>query len=61
MIGGLGSAVADILSLNLPTPMRKIGVQDRFGQTGTVEYLRKEYGLTAENIVTQVHDILARK
>lgn len=61
VIGGLGSAVADFLSVNRPTPMRKIGVQDRFGQTGTVEYLRETYGLTVENIVAQVHDVLAKK
>lgn len=61
LVGGLGSAVADLLSEKLPTPMRKIGIQDRFGQTGTVDYLREQYGLTTENLIAQVHNILQRK
>lgn len=61
VIGGLGSAVADLLSEKLPTPVIKVGIQDRFGQTGTVDYLREQYGLTAENLIMQVHNILQRK
>lgn len=61
VIGGLGSAVADILSEKLPVPLCKVGVRDRFGQTGSVGYLRQEYGLTVENIIKQVHTVMARK
>lgn len=61
VIGGVGSAVADLLSEKLPTPMEKVGIQDRFGQTGTVDYLRKQYGLTVENLIEQVHNVLKRK
>lgn len=61
IIGGLGSAVADLLSEKLPTPVIRVGVQDRFGQTGTVDYLREQYGLTVENLVAQVHQVLRRK
>lgn len=61
VIGGLGSAVADLLSEKLPTPMIKVGVQDEFGQTGTVDYLREQYGLTVENLAAQVHQALQRK
>lgn len=61
IIGGLGSAVADLLSERLPTPMIKVGIQDRFGQTGTVDYLRKQYGLTVENLIAQVYHALQRK
>ena len=60
-IGGLGSAVTDLLSENLPTPVLKVGIQDCFGQTGTVDYLRNAYLLTPENIVAQVHNVLMRK
>ena len=61
VVGGLGSAVADLLSEKLPTPVIRVGIQDCFGQTGTVEYLRKQYGLTIENLVAQAHNILLRK
>lgn len=61
VIGGLGSAVADLLAEKLPAPMAKVGITDRFGQTGTADYLRKVYGLVPENIVAQVHSVLARK
>lgn len=58
IIGGLGSAVSEYLSENLPTLVVKIGVQDRFGQSGQPELLKKEYGLTAENIITTVEKLL---
>jgi transketolase len=48
--GGLGGAVAEFLAKNRPVPMRFIGVQDRFGQSGTPKELFKEYGLTADDI-----------
>lgn len=51
VIGGLGDAVADVLvQSDIPCKMRKIGVNDRFGQVGTQDFLQKEYGLTAQNI-----------
>ena len=61
VIGGLGSALADLLSEKLPTPMIRVGIQDRFGETGTVDYLREQYGLTVENLVAKVHQVLQRK
>lgn len=61
VIGGLGSAVAELLLEKLPVPMYRVGVRDRFGQTGTVDYLRKEYQLTAQDIATQIRAVLARK
>lgn len=48
---GLGSAVAEVLSEAYPTPIRFIGVKDRYGQVGTVDFLKQEYGLSAEHIV----------
>ena len=55
--GGLGSAVADVLVENYPVPMRKVGVQDRFGQVGTQDFLQKEYGLTAEKIIEKASEL----
>lgn len=50
IIGGLGSAVAEYLSEVHPSKVIRIGVNDRFGQSGKAEEVLKEYGLTAENI-----------
>ena len=50
LCGGLGSAVAEVLAENMPTPMAMIGIRDRFGQSGTPEDLIKEYHLTCDDI-----------
>lgn len=50
IIGGLGSAIAEYLSEVHPSKIIRIGVNDRFGQSGKAEEVLKEYGLTAENI-----------
>lgn len=59
--GGLGSAVADVVTENYPQIVRKIGVNDSFGQVGTIPYLKEQYGLTAENIVEKCKEILENK
>ncbi len=51
IIGGLGEAVCSLLSEKLPTPVRRIGVNDEFGHSGPAADLLKDFGLTAENIV----------
>ncbi|MBF0784032.1 transketolase family protein [Muribacter muris] len=51
---GLGSAVAEVLSEHYPTPLRRIGIRQRYGQVGTQAFLMQEYGLTAQDIVNQV-------
>jgi len=51
VIGGLGEAVASLLCEKLPTPLRRIGVQDEFGHSGPAVALLKQFGLCAENIV----------
>lgn len=61
VIGGLGSAVADVLVKNCPTPMEMVGVQDEFGQVGPQDFLQKAYGLTAEVIVEKAHAVIERK
>jgi transketolase len=54
IIGGLGSAVAEVLSESRPTPMRRIGIMDTFGESGEHNELLAKYGLTAKNIVSAV-------
>ncbi len=49
--GGLGDAIAQMLSRNFPVPQEYVGINDSFGESGTPEQLMKKYGLEAENIV----------
>ena len=51
---GLGSAVAEVLSEECPTKLVRVGVKERFGQVGTLEFLQEEYGLRAEDIYQAV-------
>jgi transketolase len=50
VVGGMGSAVAEVLGERHPTPMRMVGVMDTFGESGEAGELLKKYGLTASNI-----------
>ncbi len=59
--GGLGSAVAEILTEEMPVPMRRVGVKDRFGQSGRYEELLKEYGLNAGHIAKVAEDLFNKK
>jgi transketolase len=62
IIGGLGSAVAEVTGTEIPTPIEFIGVKDKFGQTGvTTEELYEAYGLTTGDIVEAVRRALSRK
>ncbi len=61
IIGGLGSAVAECLSENAPCPLRRVGVQDRFGEVGYLDYLQDALGLRAENIVQAARGVVAQK
>lgn len=58
VIGGLGSAVAEVLSEQCPTRLRRIGVKEQFGQVGKVEYLKEFYQLTSSDIVRAVTELL---
>lgn len=58
VIGGLGSAVAEVLVENCPISMRRVGVEDRFGQVGTQDFLQREYGLTAEKIIEKAKELI---
>jgi len=51
IIGGLGEAVSSLLCEKLPTPVRRVGVNDEFGHSGPAGALLKQFGLCAENIV----------
>jgi transketolase len=50
IVNGLGSAVAEVLGEELPTRMLRIGVDERFGEVGSVDYLKKAFGLDAATI-----------
>lgn len=60
IIGGLGSAVAEILSEKMPTLMRRIGTRDCFGQSGSYEELYKYYKMTANDISNAAKEILKK-
>ena len=59
VIGGLGSAVCDVLSEQMPTPVKKIGVNDVFGHSGPALELLKEFGLDGDGIYQSVKEYLA--
>lgn len=61
VMGGMGSAVAEVLSQNFPVPLKIIGIQDHFGESGEPEELLKKYGLTIEEIIHGVTTVLRMK
>ena len=58
VIGGLGSAVCDCLSEKAPTPVKKIGIQDVFGESGPAVALLEKYQLDAEGIYKQIKEFV---
>lgn len=61
IIGGLGGAIAELLSEKLPVPMKRIGMQDEFGESGKPEELLEHFGLTVPHIMMAAHEITDRK
>jgi transketolase len=61
VIGGLGSAVAEVLCENAPVPMLRVGIEDKFGRSGKVPPLMEMYGLTVENLVAKAKAAIALK
>jgi len=61
IIGGLGGAVAELLGESLPTPLMRIGMQDRFGESGSPEELFDYFGLTGEHIANRVQEFVNNK
>jgi transketolase len=59
--GGLGGAVAELLSEEHPTILKRIGMRDRFGESGKPEDLLEHFGLTARHIMLAAHDIIDKK
>ena len=57
VIGGLGEAVCGLLSEKLPTPVKRIGVNDEFGHSGPAAALLKQFGLCSENIVATAKEL----
>jgi len=61
IIGGLGSAVAEVVCANHPVPVMRVGIKDTFGESGKPEELLKAYGLTADEIVKALRKGLSLK
>ena len=61
VIGGLGSAVAEVVCEGCPVPVVRVGINDSFGRSGKVPPLLEMYGLTPENIVNKAELALAMK
>lgn len=56
--GGFGSAVAELLAEQLPTPLKRIGIQDRFGESGTAAELLTHFGLDANGIANTTREFI---
>jgi transketolase len=61
ILGGLGGAVAEVLGERLPTLMKRVGVNDTFGETGSNEAMLEKYGLTARHIAQACRDLIASR
>ena len=61
VIGGLGSAVSEVLSENCPTLLKRMGVNEEFGEVGAQDYLADRYKLTAKYIYEESKNLLKKK
>lgn len=61
IIGGLGEAVAGVVTEECPVPMKRVGIQDRFGQSGLAEELLVHYGLMPKDVAEAVKEVIKRK
>lgn len=61
IVGGLGGAVAELLSEYFPVPLKRVGIHDRFGLSGKAEELMKYFGLMPENLVEAAKEVLLKK
>jgi transketolase len=61
IIGGLGSAVCEVTAEDYRVPVKRVGVQDVFGQSGEVDELMHAYGLTADNLVKTAKDVMKHR
>lgn len=60
-IGGLGSAVAEVLAERALVPFKRVGVPDCFGEVGSKAFLGDKFGISKENIIAAVKEVLRRK
>ena len=61
IIGGLGEAVAGVVAEEFPVPMKRVGIQDKFGQSGLAEELLAHYGLMPKDIAAAVREVVKKK
>jgi transketolase len=61
LMGGFGSAVAEVVVRNCAVPMEMVGMNDRFGESGQPRELMEKYGFTAKNIAAKAKKLIARK
>ncbi|MDD4169716.1 MAG: transketolase family protein [Desulfotomaculaceae bacterium] len=61
IIGGLGGAVAEALVEHCPVPLKRVGIPDQFGESGTPAELLEKFGLTPGHIVAAVEEVITRK
>ena len=59
--GGLGGAIAELLSEELPVPLKRVGMKDCFGESGDPEDLLRHFGLTAKHIIMAAHFVVDKK
>ena len=59
VIGGLGSAVSEVISENYPVPLKRVGVEDEFGESGSAYELVEHFGLTPEDIASKAESLLS--
>lgn len=58
IVGGFGSTVAELLGEKMPMPIKRIGIEDRFGQSGTMDELWREYGLDIESVTSKIQQFV---
>lgn len=61
IFGGLGSAVAEVIGENCPVPLQRVGIQDRFGESGDSELLYRDHGMDTDSIVKKARALIERK
>ena len=61
IIGGLRSAVAEVLIEECQVPLKSIGIKDHFGEVAMMDYLKKKYKMTAEDIVEAAKEVIKNK
>jgi transketolase len=61
IIGGLGGAIAELLAEEFPVPMRRIGMRDRFGESGAPDQLLEHFGLDAKHIRLAAHAVTEKR